>query len=120
MKEQLSRLDKKLFYQQLKTESNTKNKHKPIFFFTAISLKEPYYELVFDFKSHRPDGSFNSIMHAQLIDKRRNGIKKYVVPDLHIDCIKEKTTTDYKLYKYLDTWITQSLEKYEREVEVEE
>ena len=110
----INRLDKKLFYQYLKTESNIDNKYKPIFFFMPISSKELYYELVFDFTSHKPDGSFNPIMHAQFIDKRQNGIKKYIVPDLHFDCIKEKITTDYKLYKYLNAWITKALKNYEK------
>ena len=113
MTDKEKRLEKELFYKYLKTKSNCENKYKPIFFFMPISSEELHYELVFDYTSHKPDGTFNPIMYAQLIDKRENGIKKYIVPDLVFDCIKEKVTTDYKLYNFLNAWISKALENYE-------
>ena len=110
----MGRLDKKIFYQNLKSKSNCQNKYKPIFFFMPISSTELHYELVFDFTSHKPNGDFNPIMLAQLIDKRENDFKKYIVPDLIWNCLETNTTTDYKLYKFLDEWITKSLLVYEK------
>ena len=96
-------LDKKLFYDVLKPFTN---KHIPINFFFRFGT---HYELIFNWENRRPNGDFNPKMNAQLIDLSKQGYHKYVVPDLIFDCQKEKVTTDYKLYKYLDKWVTAAL-----------
>ena len=44
-----------------------------------------------------------------LIDTTKQGINKYVVPDLIFDCKKEGVTTDFKLYKFLSKWVENAL-----------
>lgn len=50
-----------------------------------------------------------------LIDTTKQGINKYVVPDLIFDCKKEGVTTDFKLYKFLSKWVENALADYPTE-----
>ncbi len=104
------KLDKQWFYENLKPHA--KNKHTPIFLDMPLSRKDFRYRLVFDWNPRKPNGDFNRIMTAQLIDTHKNvGHGKYVVPDLNFDCIENDVTTDYKLYKFLDRWVQQAFER---------
>lgn len=99
-------LDKKLFYEKLKSFTN---KHTGIFFFHDFG----HYTLVFDWRNLKANGEFNPIMFAQIIDRLKSGSKRYVTKDLVWNCLELNTTTDYKLYKFLRDWIQKSIEKYE-------
>ena len=107
-------LDKKKFYQKLKPFAN---KHLPINFFFRFG---GHYEIVFNWQGEKPNGDFNPMMYAQLIDSNISGSKKYVVPDLIFDCQKEGATTDYKLFKFLDSWATKSVTKHEAALAAQE
>lgn len=103
-------LSKKDFYHQL---SRFPNKH------TAINIDMPVnwvigkrFRLHFYWRNKSANGSFDPIMSAQLLDLEKHGPKTYVVPDLIFDCIEERISTDYRLYKRLDKWIHDSLENY--------
>lgn len=108
----MPKLDKKWFYEALKPFSN---KYLPIFIDIPLSKDDRRYRIIFDWSSRKPNGDFNPIMYCQLIDTTKQGWKKYVVPDLVFDCVKEGVTTDYKLYKYLSAWIDKAFEKKGRE-----
>ncbi len=103
------KLDKKYFYQKFEPFSN---RHIPIFIDMTLNQENLRYRLIFSWTSRKPNGDFNPIMSAQLIDTYKQGSKKYIVPDLIFDCIKENVTTTYKLYKYLNSWITKAFEIY--------
>lgn len=108
----MSKLDKKWFYENLKRYAN---KHIPIFMDISLSQTDLRYRIIYSWTNILPDGRFNPMMSCQLIDTTKGGMYKYVVPDLYFDSIKEGVTTDYKLYKYLSTWVDESLKKYEKE-----
>ena len=107
-----NKLNKQWFYEQLKP---FKNKHLPIFFDTTLNKTNLRYRIIFSWTSKKPNGDFNPLMSCQLIDTYKQGSKKYVVPDLIFDCVKEKVTTDYKLFKYLSSWIDEALKNYNEE-----
>lgn len=103
-------LSKKAFYENL---SQFSNKH------TAIHINMPINEIIGDrfrilfyWRNESVNGKFDPLMSAQLLDMTKHGPKIYVAPDLYIDCIKENITTDYRLYKRLDKWVRESIEKY--------
>ena len=100
-------LDKKDFYNRLSNFGKCEN----ILF--SMRLKNSRFELHFDWSSIFPNGSFNPIMSAQLIDTKKQGFRKYVVPDIYWDCVKEKTTTQFQVWKKLNDWVKKSLEQYE-------
>ncbi|MBQ2389609.1 MAG: hypothetical protein II305_06105 [Clostridia bacterium] len=104
-----TKLDKEYFYEQLKPFSN---KYLPIHFDCPISKENLRFRIIFSWHSRKPNGDFNPIMSCQLVDTFKQGIKKYVVPDLIFDCKEEGVTTDFKLYKYLSKWIDNALEGY--------
>ena len=106
------KLDKKWFYKALEPFAN---KHLPIFFDIPLNKTNPRYRIIYSWSSRKPNGDFNPIMSCQLIDTYKQGSKKYVVPDLLFDCIQEKVTTNYKLYKYLSAWIDEALKNYKEE-----
>ncbi len=103
------KLDKKWFYESLKRFTN---KYVPIFFDIPLSRDCLRYRIVFSWSSIKPNGDYNPYMSCQLIDTTKYGSRKYVVPDLLFDCVKEGVTTDYKLYKYLSAWIDDALKNY--------
>lgn len=108
------KLDKALFYDNLKDFSN---KHLPIFFNMPINRSNLRYRIIFSWSSRKPNGDFNPTMSCQLIDTFKQGYNKYVVHDLLFDCVKEKVTTDFKLYKYLAAWVENALKNYNEEQE---
>ena len=103
------RLDKKLFYQYL--EEYAKNKFVPIWFDMPINKEEIHYRLIFDWQSRNVNGMFNPIMTAQFVDIRKSGMDKYFRPDMNWDCQKEGTTTDYKVWLFLDNIISEALKE---------
>lgn len=104
-------IDKKKFYEYLSLTDRYQ-----AFFFT-IPLENPRFELHFDWSSQTPSGKFNPMMSAQLIDTKKQGFRKYVTKDLHWDCVKENTTTQYRVWKKLNDWATNALENYNLESE---
>lgn len=110
------KLDKTWFYEHLK---GFENKHLPINIDIPISKDELRFRIIFNWHSRKPNGEFNPIMSCQLIDTRKQGWRKYIVPDLIFDCIKEGVSTDYKLFKYLSKWIDKAFSEYNIE-EVQE
>jgi hypothetical protein len=96
-------LDKAKFYEALKPFAN---KHLGILFNLRFG---GHYELIFDWSHRKPNGDFNPIMYAQLVDLRISGSKKYVVPDLFLDVTRDDVGTDFRLYKALDKWVTDAL-----------
>ena len=100
-------LDKKHFYKALKAFTN---KHLPIFIDIPLNEKDLRYRIIYSWSSRKPNGDFNPIMSCQLIDTYKQGSRKYIVPDLVFDCIKEGVTTDYKLFKYLSAWIDKAFQ----------
>ena len=107
------RLDKSLFYERLAATGN--NKFTPIFIDMPLSRDDVRFRLIFSWTNIKPNGEFNPMMSAQLIDTYKQGGKKYIVPDLLFDCRKENTTTRYRLYKYLSAWIDAALSEYKEE-----
>lgn len=105
-------LDKKWFYEQLKPFGA--NKYTPIYIDMPLNKNDTRYRLIFDWSPLKPNGEFNKMMSAQLIDTHKTvSTGKYIVPDLWFDCIKENVTTDYKLYKYLKQWIDTAFKNIE-------
>ena len=103
-------LSKSEFYQEL---SRFPNKHTSIYIDMPINhVIGGRFRLHFSWRHIRPDGSFDPVMSAQLLDMTKHGPNVYVVPDLLFDCIKENVTTDYRLYKHLDKWVKKSIEEY--------
>lgn len=96
------KLDKKWFYKFLKENTN---KYLPIYIDMSLTPDDLRYRLHFSWENIRPNGEFNPMMVAQLIDTTKQGWEKYIVPDLHFNCLEEDTTTDFKLYKFLNRWI---------------
>ena len=107
------KLDKQYFYQML--EPFGKSKHIPIFIDMTLNKENLRYRLIFSWTNIKPNGDFNPIMSAQLIDTHQQGSKKYVVPDLIFDTIIQNTTTQYRLFKYLSNWIDRSFEKHKED-----
>jgi len=100
----ISLLDKSKFYAAIPPIAKTS---AGINFFIRFG---GHYELVFNWPVTKPSGEFDPIMIAQLIDLQIEGPKKYVVPDLRIDAIKEGITTDYKLFRRLNRWVTDAIQ----------
>lgn len=98
-------LDKKLFYDAF---NGLKNKYLPISINIPINKNTPYVHLSFYWNSQTINGRFNPIMTASLIDVRND---KNISKDLVFDCLEEQVTTDFKLYKKLNSWITESLQE---------
>lgn len=103
-----NKLDKTWFYNHL---SKFNDKYVPIFIDIPINKENMRYRLIYSWRNIKPDGSFNPLMSCQLVDITKQGWNKYVVPDLNFDCIKENTTTQYKLFKYLSNWIDKALKE---------
>ena len=101
-------LNKKEFYKHL----SMVDKYEQFLFTIEIDFERPRFELHFDWSSKKPNGKFNPIMSAQLIDRYKTGFRKYVTKDLFWDCIKEGTTTQYKVWKKLNDWVKIALRKY--------
>ena len=106
------KIDKAYFYENLKQFTN---KYLPIFIDMPISKDNLRYRIIYSWTSRKPNGDFNPIMYCQLIDTTKQGINKYVVPDLIFDCKKEGVTTDFKLYKFLSKWVENALTEYPTE-----
>lgn len=102
-KEQYNVLDKNSFYNAF---IGFENKHLPININIPINKNTPYIYLSFYWNSQTINGKFNPIMTASLIDIRND---TNILNDLVFDCVKEKITTDYKLYKKLNDWILEGL-----------
>lgn len=105
-------IDKLKFYEQLKPFAN---KYLPIHFFLNFG-DQLQYCLVFSWTSTTPDGKFNPIMYAQLYDNRISGSKKYITNELVWDCRVKKTTTEHRLYMFLDKWVTEAIRAKYQEV----
>ena len=103
-------IPKQAFYDQLEPFAS---KYLPIHFFYNFGDNQRYC-LVYDWASRKPNGDFDPIMLAQLYDNRISGAKKYIVPDLIWDCREKNTTTEYKLWKWLNAWATAALDEYEK------
>lgn len=103
-------LDKKEFYKKLKPFS--KNKHNGIQLFMYLD-NEFRCQLIFGWSNSNPNGEFNPMMYAQLLDMHKVGSHRYIVPDLNWNCVDENTTTDYKLYKFLKKWIYDATSNYD-------
>ena len=101
-------LNKKEFYKYL----SMVGKYEQFLFTIEIDFERPRFELHFDWSSKKPNGEFNPIMSAQLIDRYKNGFRKYVAKDLVLNCIKEDTTTQFKVWKKLNDWVENSLNNY--------
>lgn len=104
------KLDKKEFYKQL----SLTNKHDGFFFTIRLKEENARFELHYDWRSRTPSGKFDPMMCAQLIDTKKSGFRKYVVPDLHWNCIEENTTSQYRVWKKLNDWIESALVNYDR------
>lgn len=102
-------LDKKEFYKYL----SMVGKWESFFFTIRLNVENQRFELHYDWSSKTASGKFNPIMTAQLIDTKKNGFRKYVTPDLHWDCIKEKTTTQFTVWKKLNAWVEKALANYD-------
>lgn len=106
----VNKLDKKWFYEHLKSFSNPS---LPIYIDMTLDKNNLRYRIHFCWENKRHNGKFNPIMSAQLLDITKQGLKRYVTKDLMWDCQKEDTTTAYKLYKFLNRWIEDAIRKYE-------
>ena len=96
-------LDKQLFYEYL---ANFSNKHLPIYIDMPINRNELHIRLIFSWTSKRPNGEFNPMMYAQLVDTTKTvSAGKYILPDLVFDCFEKGVISQYKLYKYLKAWV---------------
>ena len=98
-------LDKQTFYNAF---TGFENKHLPISINIPVNKNIPYIRLSFYWNSQTTNGRFNPIMTASLIDVRND---KNISKDLVFDCLEEQVTTDFKLYKKLNSWITESLQE---------
>lgn len=104
-------IDKNKWYQAFKPFA--KNKHTSIRIFFDFDSDNGKYCLVYDWSSKTAWGAFNPKMYAQLYDRCVSGSRKYITPDLVWDCREENTTTDYRLYKFLDAWAAKAIKAYE-------
>ena len=108
-----NQLNKKWFYENLKSFDNPS---LLIYIDMTLDKNKFRYRLHFSWDNKKPNGKFNPIMSAQLLDITKQGSKKYVAKDLIWDCQKEDTTTSYKLYKlykFLNKWIENAIREYE-------
>ena len=99
------------FYEALKPFVN---KHVPINLFLRFG---GHYELIFNWQSRKPNGEFNPKMYVQLVDLNVSGRDRYVTEDLILDAAADGVNTDYKLYKKLSSWATESIRQYEAKEE---
>ena len=99
-KDMIYNLDKKKFYENLRK----RGRYNEIFFFMPIDENENRYEMMFDWTDKLPNGEFNPIMTAKLIDKRKTRRERQIA-EINFNCIEKGVITDYKLYKFINGWI---------------
>lgn len=108
-------IDKKMFYERFQ---GFENKYVPIDINMPL-CNGSAYRIVYYWASRLPDGKFNPIMNCSLIDTERQGLEQYIAPDLVFDCIKENVTTDFRLYRFLDKWVTEAVLAHEKRRKIE-
>lgn len=102
------KLNKKLFYEQLKNFSSNK---LPIYISMTIDINSKYKINLSENRITSMKLDFNSNFTMQIIDTTKTGYEKYVCPDIEFDLLAEGIKTDYQLYKFVNNLIEKYISK---------
>lgn len=91
-------INKKHFYEQLKSFNNP---NIPISIYTDINKD---YKIVLE-EERTSREKFNGNFVMQIIDKNKNGYEKHIANDIRFNLQKEKISSDYQLYKWVNNKI---------------
>lgn len=91
-------VNKKYFYEQLKSFNNP---NIPISIYTDINNK---YRLIIE-ENRTSRGKFDGNFVMQIIDKNKIGHERHVTNDIEFNLQKEKISSDYQLYKWVNNKI---------------
>lgn len=92
-----NKLDKKMFYEQLKRFTN---KHIPIFISMPINEESDYSIILDEFRTTREKTSHNYCL--QILDRTKTGYERYICKDIEFNLIQENICSDYQLYKFIN------------------
>lgn len=97
---------KEQFYKMIKPEAKN-----PAYISTYMHF-DKHYTLNFGL-ANRTDEKV--IVDCQLINRNtdKTYTEKYICADLHIDCIKQGITSDYKLFNFLEKHYAKAIAEYE-------
>ena len=101
------KLNKKLFYEHLKSFSNN---NLPI----SISMTTEDYKYRINLSEDRITTmkiNFNPNFIMQILDTSKTGYEKYVCPDIEFNLIDKDIKTDYQLYKFVNNLIGKYIDK---------
>lgn len=99
-----NKLDKKMFYKQLKSFTN---KHIPIFIQMPINPTSQYSIILDEFRTS--GGKIKNDYTLQIINRMKTGYKKYMCKDIEFNLIQENIFSDYQLYKFINNKINEVL-----------
>lgn len=99
------KLNKKLFYEQLKKFSNNK---LPIYISMTTDTNSKYRINLSEDRITSMKIKFNPNFTLQILDTSKSGYKKYICKDISFNLKNENINSDYKLYKFINSL----LEKY--------
>lgn len=96
-------LNKKLFYQYLKSFINTQ---KPIYISMPLTSDGRYRINLSEDRITSMKIKFNPNFTLQIIDTTKSGYHKYLCDDINFNLIDENIKTDYQLYKFINSTIS--------------
>lgn len=99
------KLNKKLFYEQLKSFANNK---LPIYVSMRIDIKSKYRINLSEDRITSMKINFNPNFTLQILDTSKSGYKQYICKDIFFNLKSENINSDYQLYKFINSL----LEKY--------
>lgn len=99
------KLNKKIFYEQLKKFSNNK---LPIYVSMLIDVNSKYRINLSENRITSMKINFSPNFNLQILDTSKTGYEKYVCNDIEFSLLEEGIKTDYQLYKFVNSL----LEKY--------
>lgn len=99
------KLNKKIFYEQLKRFSTN---HLPIYISMLIDIDSKYKINLSENRITTMKKNFNPNFTMQIIDTTKSGYNKYVCNDIEFNLVDEEVHSDYQLYKFINSL----LEKY--------
>lgn len=102
------KINKKLFYEQLKGYANEFKRTLPIRL--CLDIENTTFQMLVE-ENRNSTMKFDGKFVIQIYDIYKRGMHRYVCDDIYIDLYKEKIRTDYQFYKFLNSLI----DKYVKE-----
>ena len=100
------KLNKKLFYQQLKLFSTNK---LPIYISMQIDIDSKYHINLSEDRITTMKMNFNPNFTLQILDSTKSGYEKYLCNDIVFNLAEEGIKTDYQLYKFVNNLVEKNI-----------